>query len=99
MRKATATVIYNRNTMQIYNITVNHKSDFITLLSYDLNVPPSPYCYNTFNALYDAVLKILKNNNFYTAVCKQFDADYYDIAFIDINNPVYIAKMPYHNNI
>lgn len=90
MRKATATVIYKDN--MLYNLTVNHKSNITPLVRYDLNDSPKPYKYTCFNDLYKAVLNILKNNEFYTGFYTQFGRKWYDIQFINLNNPVNIEK-------
>lgn len=95
MKKVTATVLYNPDTLQIYNLTVNHKGEFIPLIRYQLNKSPFPYKYKCFNDLYKSVLKIMRTNNFYTNYAYQFGAAFYDIAFIDINNADHISKMSY----
>ena len=90
MKKASATVIYKDN--MIYNLTVNHKNSIIPLVRYNLKDSPKPYKYTCFNDLYKAVLSILKNNGFYTGFYTQFGQRWYDIQFINLDNPVEIEK-------
>ena len=42
--------------------------------------------------MYKSVLNILKNNNFYCAYYEQFGRRWYDIQFINLENPVNIEK-------
>ena len=95
MKKATATVIYKNN--MIYNLTVNHKNAIIPLVRYDLNDNPKPYKYACFNDLYKAVLNLLKNNGFYTGFYTQFGRQWYDIQFINLENPVVIEKFGFNS--
>lgn len=97
MRKATAKVIYKDN--MLYNLTVNHKSIITPLVRYDLNDSPKPYKYTCFNDLYKAVLNILKNNGFYTGFYTQFGRKWYDIQFINLNNPVIIEKFGLYEEV
>ena len=101
MQKVYATVIYSRNTLQIYNITAHHKDNIINLVSNKKENTPEaePHKYNTFNDLHTAVLYILNNNNFYTGKEKMFDAVFYDIGFLNIDASGFsFSKMPYHEN-
>lgn len=81
MRKVSATVIYKDNTL--YNLTVNHKGVLIPLVAYEKR---------TFQTMYESVLNILKNNNFYCGYYEQFRRRWYDIQFINLENPVNIEK-------
>lgn len=81
MRKVSATVIYKDNTL--YNLTVNHKGVLIPLVAYEKR---------TFQTMYKSVLNILKNNNFYCGYYEQFGRRWYDIQFINLENPVNIEK-------
>ena len=88
--KALATVIYKDNT--IYNLTVNHKGVLITLVAYDEINVKHPYEKRTFQTMYKSVLNILKNNNFYCDYYEQLGLRWYDIQFINLDNPVNIEK-------
>ena len=90
MKKVTATVIYKDN--MLYNLTVVHKNAIIPLVRYSLEKDTKPYKYTCFNDLYKSVLNILKNNGFYTGFYTQFGRKWYDIQFINLNNPVNIEK-------
>ena len=90
MRKVSATVIYKDNTL--YNLTVNHKGVLIPLVAYDEISVKHPYEKRTFQTMYKSVLNILKNNNFYCGYYEQFGRRWYDIQFINLENPVNIEK-------
>lgn len=90
MRKAIATVIFNQGynengkTYSLYNLTVNHKGENITLLYYDMVRQEKPYKYNSFNEMYKSILIILKNNGFYTGYVEEFGRRFYNIQFIEL---------------
>ncbi|HPJ12940.1 MAG TPA: hypothetical protein PLV00_06105 [Caldisericia bacterium] len=90
MRKVSVTVIYKDNTL--YNLTVNHKGSLINLVSYDGTNEKQPYGKCTFQTMYKSILNILKNNNFYCSYYEQFGQRWYDIQFINLENPVNIEK-------
>lgn len=87
MKKCIATVIYKDNTLK--NITVNYKGNLISLPVTDVQYP-------TFNTMCKAILLILKSNNYYTGYYEAFNVKFYDIQFIDLNNPVEINKYGYY---
>jgi hypothetical protein len=86
MKRVVATAVCDLEKNQIYNFSVNHSGRFITLINYT-GEKIKPYVYNNFNDLYRAILTILKNNNMYVTSDKSAGAIWYDIQFIDINNP------------
>lgn len=90
MRKVTATVIYKDNI--IYNLTVNHKGVLTTLVAYDETSVKHPYEERKFQTMYKSVLNILKNNNFYCGYYEVFGIRWYDIQFINLENPVKIEQ-------
>ena len=90
MIKVSVTVIYKDN--WIYNLTVNHKGKLITLVAYDETDVKHPYANRTFQTMYKSVLNILKNNNFYCDYYEEFGKRWYDIQFINLENPVEINK-------
>lgn len=97
MKKASATVIYNGKSNQLYNLTINHAGNMITLVTYE-NEKAKPYVYSSFQDLYKSVLQIAKNNGFYFGKYNQFNADFYDVAWIDCNNPYAVNKYGYKAN-
>ena len=90
MKKVTATVIYKDNC--IYNLTVNNKGRLTTLIAYDETDVKHPYANRTFQTMYKSVLNILKNNNFYCGYYEEFGKRWYDIQFINLENPVEVNK-------
>ena len=84
MRKVTATVIYKDN--QIYNLTVNYCGVLVCLALHE-TVKKGSNEKRTFNSLYKTVLKILKNNNYYCNYQEEFGVRWYDIQFINLENP------------
>lgn len=97
MQKVTATVIYKDN--MLYNLTVIHKNAIIPLVRYSLENDTKPYKYTCFNDLYKSVLNILKNNNFYCGYYEQFGRRWYDIQFINLENPVVIEKFGFNMEV
>jgi len=92
MKKASATVIFDSKTNQIYNLTIKHKLAYINFIHYDMQAQPKPYKYPSFHELYQTVLNQAKVNGFYYDSYTAFNAIWYDIAWIDINNPTLINK-------
>lgn len=92
MRKASAIVLYNAQTKQVYNLTIKHKGDLIPMVIDGTKDRTQPYCYESFTELYQAILNVAKHNGFYYDSYSAFGANWYDISWIDINNPVTIAK-------
>ena len=82
MKKCTCIVIYRYidKHYELINITVKHKHENIPL--YAANEQ-----YRFFDEMYSAVLEILKANNFYVHTWEMFKSTWYDIDFIDIDNP------------
>ena len=84
MKKCTCTVIYRyvENRYELINITAKHKHENICLYG-NRNYR---YRHVYFNEMYESVLEILKNNNFYVHTWKMFESTWYDIDFIDVYN-------------
>ena len=91
MKKASATVLYKGSTNQIYYLALNYKNNLIPMINYSRE-KVQPYKYPTFNAMYKTVLNFAKNNGFYYASYKEFNCTWYDIQWIDIENPEKIEK-------
>ena len=82
MKKCTCTVIYRyvKKHYEISNITIKHKNENIPLYT-------TSGQYRFFDEMYSAVLEILKANNFYVHTWEMFESTWYDVDFIDIDNP------------
>lgn len=91
MKKASAIVLYNAQTRQIFNLTINHNGSLIPLIDYSKE-KVQPYCYKSFMAMYETILNFARNNGFYYGKYNEFGAIWYDVSWIDINNPVKIEK-------
>jgi hypothetical protein len=92
MKTVSAICIYKDN--KIYNLTVNHNGNNTTLIHYDIE-NDKPYIHKNFKELHDDVLSVLKSNNFRCNKINEFEAELYDISFIDLNLPTTISKMYY----
>lgn len=89
MRKVKAICIYRDN--KVYNLTALLKDTEVTLIHYDQE-DEIPYQYDTFRDLYMSVLGVLKGNNMYCGHYTEFNREWYDISFIDLDNPTEISK-------
>lgn len=98
MKKASAIVVYNPVSNQIYNLTINHKGNLINMIHYELNGRIQPYKYGSFKEVYETVLSFAKNNGFYYGKYEQFGMEWFDIAWIDISNPAIVNKYGYRRN-
>lgn len=96
MRKVNAIVLYKRSTGQIYTLTANHNGNLIPLVRYNIGESPEPYKYSDYQDMYTSVLRILHQNNMYVGKYSEFGADWYDIMWIDMENPVHVDKFSYH---
>lgn len=84
MRKCTATVIHKGN--KLCSVYANRKGSIIPLLTDAMRE------YENFQELYRTVLLMLKANNLYCSYYDAFNAKWYDIQFIDLENPTYIEN-------
>lgn len=87
MKTASATCVYHGTT--IYNLTVNHKGELITLIRHKESDSSAPD-YNSFKDMYRAILNLLRVNNFRVKYIEAFNSRWYDIQFIDELNPTLI---------
>ena len=88
MKKVSAIVVYSEKVtyFQVYNLTVKTKdSERITLISYPCN-SDLPYKYAYFQDMYQSILNILKNNNFYVKQWKDYGCLWYDIDFVNVDD-------------
>jgi hypothetical protein len=93
MKKVTAICIYRDN--KIYNLTACHNGNHIVLVDYKLFDKYQPYKHIDFNFLYADVLTILKTNGFYCGKVHDFGVDWYDIVFINLDEPTTTNKLSY----
>lgn len=92
MRKVTAICVHD-NMKQIYNLSVvTSQGITIELVRYKKGDKIKPYCYFDFQDLYKSVLNLLKQNDFYVSKYTAFESDFYNVNFIDMNNPCKIEK-------
>lgn len=91
MRKVKALCVYKDN--RVYNLTAMLKDSNVTLIHYDLGDDHiTPYHHETFDGLYRDVLGVLKSNDMYCGHYKDFNRVWYDISFIDLNDPTVVSK-------
>lgn len=85
MKKCKVICIYHDNTID--NLSIQTKNSII-------NLTPAIAArkFDTFTRLYQCILKTLKANEYYCDVYEQFNQKWYDIAFINYNNPSAINR-------
>lgn len=81
----------------IFNLTVNHKGSYTTLVYYDLLDTVKPYKHKCFNDMLKDALSVLKSNGFYVGKNNDFGIDWYDIQCINLDNPTKITKHGLNN--
>lgn len=89
MKKVSVTCVYKNNT--IYNLTVNHKGDLTSLLIHK-HLGPEQSPHPTFRDMYKYILAFLKANNMYCGYQEAFGSRWYDIQFINVDDPCIIDK-------
>ena len=89
MKKCTAVVTYDSATNHIINIGLTDTKGLLI----NLNLSNSKR--KCFQDLYASVLKILKNNNYYVEKQTSFDATWYNIVWLDMNDPGRLKRYPY----
>ena len=91
-KKVTAIVSYHDST--IYNITFilpNGNSIQMYTRKNDILAP----CYNSLTHMYTAVIILAKNNGFIIPYTKMAGAKWYDIFWVDSENPEDICRYAY----
>lgn len=85
MKKCKAICIYHENTID--NLSIQTKNSII-------NLTPAVNArkFDTFTRLYQCILKTLKANNYYCDSCDAAGQKWYDIAFIEYNDPSTIKQ-------
>lgn len=94
MKKASAIVIYSKKENRIINLSFKYNQSLI-----DLTRCVTGDKFNSFNAIYQRILTIAKMNNTYFASYNEFGAKWYDIQWIDINNPFRIDKYGFRKEV
>lgn len=79
MKKVVATLVIKDN--EIINLSVNDNKGVV------LTLTPSLKHFHNAEELYACVLRVLKNNGFYTHAYTEFGKLWYNIQVIDLNNP------------
>ena len=79
----------------MFSLTANHQGNLIPLVSYWKEKSVQPHKYDDFQDMYTSILNILKNNNFYVGKYVEFNAIWYDIQWIDMDNPIRVDKFAY----
>lgn len=79
MKKVVATVLIKDN--EIINLSINDNKGIA------LTLTPPLKRFDSVEELYACVLRLLKNNGFYTHVYKEFGKEWYGIQVIDLNCP------------
>nr|DAX01864.1 MAG TPA: hypothetical protein [Caudoviricetes sp.] len=87
MKTVSAICVYHGTT--IYNLTASHKGELIQLKRVDMSDSDAK-SYNSFRDMYKAILTILKMNGLKVKYKTEFNANWYDIQFIDALNPTLI---------
>lgn len=91
MKRVKAICIYKDN--KIYNLTALSMNSNIPLIRYDLeDTKVTPCHHNSFNEMYEDVLSVLKSNDMRCGYYEEFNKKWYDISFIDLDNPTVINK-------
>ena len=95
MRMVTAIALYKKSTKQLFNLSVVTTNGITSLIRYNPNEPIEPYKYNDLNDMYRDILSIIKQNNYYVRQFKDFRANWFNIQWIDIENPIEVKIYPY----
>lgn len=91
MRKVKAICIHKD--LKVYNLTALLPDTSVTLLQYDLeDTRLTPCQHDTFEELFKDMLGVLKSNNMRCGHYKEFERVWYDISFIDLNDPTVVSK-------
>lgn len=93
MKKCTCTALYetrvNGYTLHKIIIKTRERSNIIFI---------GMHGFNSFNELYEHILKVLKNNNYYVYSWKEFNALWYDVDFLNIKT-LEIERFSYNKNV
>ena len=91
MRKVKAICVYKDN--KIYNLTALGKHYFVTLVRYDLDdTKETPCSHESFEEMYLDVLRVLKANNLTLDHYTEFEREWYDISFINLDDPTKVSR-------
>ena len=91
MKTVKAICIYKDN--RVYNFTAQLKDSNVTLIHYDLEDTKITPCYHdTFEDLYKDLLGVLKSNDMRCNYYEEFNKKWYDISFINLDNPTEVSR-------
>lgn len=91
MKRVKAICIYKDN--RIYNLTALSMNTNITLIHYDLgDTKITPCHHENFEDMYRDVLSVLNSNDMRCGYYEEFNRRWYDISFIDLNDPTVVSK-------
>lgn len=85
MEKVKAICTYKDN--RILSLTIIKKDGYVKLMRFEGFTFYQAKQYPSFNALYQAVLNIIKANNFYVDYHVNYNRRFYDIFFIEHDEP------------
>lgn len=88
MTQVSAICIYKDN--RVFNLSALFNKTTVPLIHHTLEDTPPRH--NTFGELYEYVLEVLESNNMCCDHYTEFNAEWYDISFIDIDNPTVVSK-------
>lgn len=86
MTKVRAIVIYHSATL--YNVTVSNDTIGFTILFKDREGK----FFTNFHSMYDAVLNLILENNFFLNFTEKFKLKFFDIAWIDVIYPYTVEE-------
>jgi hypothetical protein len=88
MKNTTAIVIFQTSAKyKVYSLYVNTNDSLIKL------VPTSESkTYGSLNGMYEGVIRILNANNFKVHKWNEFGTTFYNINFIDLDNPTQVNR-------
>ena len=87
MKKAMCAIVTYKDNW-IYNCKImNCKGNFITLIVYDKIDVAHPFKDRSKKTMIESILKICENNGYRLHEKPMFGTTFYNIAFIDLNDP------------
>lgn len=96
MRKVNAIAVLDRENNICYSLAFR-LCNGTTIQMRPYATRGNAFGYKDFDQLYELILRLAKNNDFRIEKFHDFEQDWYDIQFIDINNPAQsISRYAYH---
>lgn len=97
MKTVSAVCVYDNNNT-VYNLSFIHKTNIIPMIYGNAkheNDKKTFHKFKSFHEIYQTILQIAKNNDCKIPAYFEFDCLWYDIKFINIDNPGMIDKYGY----